>query len=60
MTERDDRMGDAIGRAVESDGGVRWLVLLIGELARSFLSLAAKRYPEVRGKVECPHCGWRA
>lgn len=61
MNDREqDRMGQQIGAAVEQDGGVRWLVLLLGEVARVFLSLASARYPEVRGKVTCPNCGWRA
>jgi hypothetical protein len=41
------------------EDGVKWLCLLLAEVFRAFLALAAKRYPEARGRFECPHCGWR-
>jgi hypothetical protein len=38
---------------------VRWLVMLLAMLARTFLTHAAQEYPEARGKVKCPKCQWR-
>ncbi len=46
-------------RPAEPDGGTRWLALVLAEMLRVGLALLAKRYPEARGKAECPRCGNR-
>lgn len=56
--EERDAAGAQIGAAV-TDDGVRWLVLVAGEICRVALALLAKRYPEVRGSQRCPNCGHR-
>lgn len=49
-----------VGRAEPAaDDGTRWLALVLAEMLRTGLALIAKRYPEARGKVECPRCGFR-
>lgn len=47
-------------RLAEEPDGVKWLALVLAEVARALLGLIGKRYPEARGTHRCPSCGHRA
>jgi len=47
------------GRPAEPEDGTRWLALVLAEMLRTGLALLAKRYPEARGRTECPRCGMK-